>query len=332
MVPVERMSPSVPPPRRTSSPAVAPPAAVDALLAWGEATRRDLPWRRTRDPWAVLVSELMLQQTQVPRVIPRYLAFLERFPTPAACAAADAGEVVALWHGLGYNRRAVRLHRGGGGRGGRPGRNAARLPGRAAGPSRRGPVHGPGGAGLRLDADVGVVDVNAARVHARLTGAALGARELQARRRHGAGGGGVGVEPGRAGPGRHGVPGPAGRVWRCPLRTWCRWAATGCAGPDPAAATPGVSRPQGRFEGSDRQGRGRLVNALRRGPVPLVALAVVMGWPEDPERAARVAAAWPPIGWPTATRTAPATGLTAAGHAGPDALRPRGRGSPCTSV
>src|SRR5499427_10864010 len=83
---------------------------VKALLDWAGTARRDLPWRRTRDPWAVLVSELMLQQTQVARVIPRYQAFLERFPTPAACAAAPAAEVIRRWAGLGYNRRALHLH------------------------------------------------------------------------------------------------------------------------------------------------------------------------------------------------------------------------------
>src|SRR5437899_48219 len=81
------------------------------LLAWSRDNRRDLPWRHGRDPWAVLVSELMLQQTQVARVIPKYEAFLARFPTPAACAAAALGDVVRLWAGLGYNRRAVNLHR-----------------------------------------------------------------------------------------------------------------------------------------------------------------------------------------------------------------------------
>ena len=83
----------------------------DSLSAWAEDTRRDLPWRRTRDPWAVLVSELMLQQTQVPRVVPRYREFLDRFPTPAAAAAAPVADVVRAWAGLGYNRRAVNLHR-----------------------------------------------------------------------------------------------------------------------------------------------------------------------------------------------------------------------------
>ncbi|HEX2272362.1 MAG TPA: A/G-specific adenine glycosylase, partial [Acidimicrobiales bacterium] len=82
-----------------------------ALLGWGESHRRDLPWRATRDPWAVLVSELMLQQTQVARVVPRWRAFLARFPSPAACAAAPAGDALRAWEGLGYNRRALNLHR-----------------------------------------------------------------------------------------------------------------------------------------------------------------------------------------------------------------------------
>jgi A/G-specific adenine glycosylase len=86
-------------------------ALRESLSAWAEGSRRDLPWRRTRDPWAVLVSELMLQQTQVARVVPRYEAFLERFPTPAATAAAPVADVVRAWAGLGYNRRAVSLHR-----------------------------------------------------------------------------------------------------------------------------------------------------------------------------------------------------------------------------
>jgi A/G-specific adenine glycosylase len=82
-----------------------------ALLAWHSEHRRDLPWRRTRDPYCVLVSEVMLQQTQVPRVIPRYLDWIERWPTPDALAAAPRAEVIRAWQGLGYNRRAVNLHR-----------------------------------------------------------------------------------------------------------------------------------------------------------------------------------------------------------------------------
>ncbi len=82
-----------------------------ALLAWFARHARDLPWRRTRDPYAILVSEVMLQQTQVPRVVPCYLEWLERWPTVEALAAAPAAEVIRAWQGLGYNRRAVNLHR-----------------------------------------------------------------------------------------------------------------------------------------------------------------------------------------------------------------------------
>lgn len=88
-----------------------PPAMVEALLAWFARHARDLPWRRTRDPYRVLVSEIMLQQTQVERVIPRYQAFLEAFPTLERLAGAPTAEVIRLWAGLGYNRRAVNLQR-----------------------------------------------------------------------------------------------------------------------------------------------------------------------------------------------------------------------------
>ncbi|MBW3632114.1 MAG: A/G-specific adenine glycosylase [Chloroflexi bacterium] len=82
-----------------------------SLLEWFAANARDLPWRRTRDPYAFLVSEVMLQQTQVDRVLPYYTRFLERFPTVHNLAAAPTAEVIRLWSGLGYNRRAVNLQR-----------------------------------------------------------------------------------------------------------------------------------------------------------------------------------------------------------------------------
>jgi A/G-specific adenine glycosylase len=82
-----------------------------ALLAWYEENGRDLPWRRTQDPYAILVSEVMLQQTQVERVITRYLEWLERWPSAEALAAAPAAEVIRAWQGLGYNRRGLNLHR-----------------------------------------------------------------------------------------------------------------------------------------------------------------------------------------------------------------------------
>ena len=80
-------------------------------MAWFRANGRDLPWRRTRDPYAILVSEVMLQQTQVERVVPRWLAWLERWPTPATLAAASPADVIRAWQGLGYNRRGLSLHR-----------------------------------------------------------------------------------------------------------------------------------------------------------------------------------------------------------------------------
>ena len=82
-----------------------------ALLDWHSEHRRDLPWRRTRDPYAVLVSEVMLQQTQVARVVERWEAWMARWPTVAAVAGAPRDEVIRAWRGLGYNRRAVLLHR-----------------------------------------------------------------------------------------------------------------------------------------------------------------------------------------------------------------------------
>ena len=84
-------------------------ALQEGLLAWYAANRRDLPWRLTRDPYKILLSEMMLQQTQVPRVLPRWLAWLERFPTLEALAAAPTADVLREWSGLGYNSRAIRL-------------------------------------------------------------------------------------------------------------------------------------------------------------------------------------------------------------------------------
>jgi A/G-specific adenine glycosylase len=81
------------------------------LLAWFAEHGRDLPWRRTRDPYAILVSEVMLQQTQVERVVPRYLDWLDRWPSAEKLAAAPAAEVIRVWQGLGYNRRGLNLHR-----------------------------------------------------------------------------------------------------------------------------------------------------------------------------------------------------------------------------
>jgi A/G-specific adenine glycosylase len=84
---------------------------VERLLTWFAGNERDLPWRRTCDPYAILVSEVMLQQTQAARVVPHYLAWLGRWPTVEAMAGASTAEVLRAWQGLGYNRRALNLHR-----------------------------------------------------------------------------------------------------------------------------------------------------------------------------------------------------------------------------
>jgi A/G-specific adenine glycosylase len=83
----------------------------EQLLAWFAEHGRALPWRQTRDPYAILVSEVMLQQTQAARVAPRYLAWLDRWPTAQALATAPTADVIRAWQGLGYNRRALSLHR-----------------------------------------------------------------------------------------------------------------------------------------------------------------------------------------------------------------------------
>src|SRR5688572_28234701 len=86
-------------------------ALRERMLPWYDTHRRDLPWRHTRDPYKLVTVELMSQQTGVERIAPRWVRFVERFPTGEAVAAASLGDVIREWQGLGYNRRAVNLHR-----------------------------------------------------------------------------------------------------------------------------------------------------------------------------------------------------------------------------
>jgi len=248
---------------------------------------RDLPWRATRDPWAVLVSELMLQQTQVARVLVPYRAFLERFPTPASCAGAPLGEVLQAWSGLGYNRRAAMLHGAAravverhGGAVPRALDDLLALPG-------VGPYTARAVAAFAFGDDTAVVDVNAGRVLARaVAGRPLAPRAVQALADE--------LVPAGRGWAWNQAMVEIGALWctaraprcgGCPLGRACAWAAAGRPDPDPAR------RPvrQSRFEGSDRQGRGRLLQALRRAPVPERSVAEACGWSEDPARARRVA-------------------------------------------
>ncbi len=179
-----------------------------AVLAWGMPRLRDLPWRRVRDPWAILVAEVMLQQTQAHRVIPKWEAFVAAFPTPADCAAASLGDVLRLWQGLGYPRRARNLHaaamaiveRHGGVVPDGPRRRCSALPG-------IGPYTARAVLAFAFERDVAVVDTNIARVLARTAGNRLtaeagagGSRRTRAARR------GLGVEPDPDGPRRRRVP------------------------------------------------------------------------------------------------------------------------------
>lgn len=260
------------------------------LLRWGEAVRRDLPWRRTRDPWAILVSELMLQQTQVSRVEPRYRAFMVRFPTVESCAASSPGDVVRMWEGLGYNRRALNLHRAAaeivavhGGRVPAGLDELLALPG-------IGPYTARAVRAFAFETDTGVLDTNAARVLARaFAGRRLTPLEAQALADE--------VVPEGEGwawnqavldLGATVCVKTAPRCHHCPLEKRCAWVSAGRVEPDPAVGTAGISGPQSIFAGSDRQGRGRLVSALRARPVPLSEVAHHAGWPDDPLRAERV--------------------------------------------
>ena len=269
---------------------------VEALHAWGERSLRDLPWRRTRDPWAVLVSEAMLQQTQVARVIDRYAPFLERFPDPAAMAAAPLADVLDAWAGLGYYRRARDLHRAAGAiverhRGRVPDTlvDLMALPGIGAYTARA-------VLALAYEQDHGVVDTNVARVLARaVTGAPMTASVVQRLA--------DGIVPLGTGwlhnqtlldLGATVCTARAPRCSDCPLESGCAWRAAGGGGedgpPDPALTTAGTSRPQARFEGSDRQGRGRILAALRDGRdgVAHDVLDAITGWSDD-ARSRRVA-------------------------------------------
>ena len=263
-----------------------------AVLAWAGTAGRDLPWRHTRDPWAVLVSELMLQQTQVARVAPRWVAFLERFPTAAACAAAPVGDVVRAWRGLGYNRRAVTLHQAAQAVVARHGgclppdlEALTALPG-------VGPYTARAVLAFAFEADVGLVETNSARVLARaIAGRPLTRTEAQATAD-------TFVPPGRSWAWNSAVTDLGATVCTkrvpdcagCPIAASCAWARAGHPPPDPAEGTAGAGRRQSSFAGSDRQGRGRLLDALRLGPVDVSELDRAAGWPGQHGRARRVAA------------------------------------------
>lgn len=251
-----------------NQPADAAPVAavVEPLLEWSMTNLRDLPWRKTRDPWHVLVSEVMLQQTQVSRVEPKWHEFIARFPTPAACAAASAGDIIEMWAGLGFNRRAVNLWRAAGEIVERFDGCVPNDVGELRTLSGIGPYTARAVAVFAFEQRVGVVDTNVGRLLARWSGHPLTPSTAQ--------------QTADAL-----VPADAWR-WNqtlfdfanaqctkrepdcgsCCIRNVCAY---GGSGEDPAAGSAGVSKPQGRFEGSVRQVRGRVLDRLRHGPVAL---------------------------------------------------------------
>ena len=238
------------------------------------------------------MSEVMLQQTQADRVVPHYERFVAAYPTPARCAAAGPAEVVRRWSGLGYNRRALNLARAAAiivaehGGAVPPDDGALRaLPGVGAYTARA----------VRSQAfgeDIAAVDTNGVRVLARcVAGRPLSVREATALADR--------VVPAGEGweftqslfdLGATVCVARTPRCEECPVRRLCRWHRDGGpeAAPDPWRASPAVRR-QSPFAGSVRQGRGRLVEALRRGPVRRRDVATACGWPREPERARRVA-------------------------------------------
>ncbi|HEY2686988.1 MAG TPA: A/G-specific adenine glycosylase [Streptosporangiaceae bacterium] len=260
---------------------------AEPVLRWYAANARDLPWRDPgASPWSVLVSEIMLQQTPVARVLPAHAAWLERWPTPPSLASATPGDAVRQWGRLGYPRRAVRLH------------ETARILTEDHGGQVPGSVEvlrGLPGVGSYTAAAVtsfafgqrhAVLDTNVRRVLARLIrGEDLPPRSTSA------------AEVRLAESLLPTVPRRAAR-WsvavmelgalvctatrpdcgRCPVARHCAWRR---AGSPPATVRP----PAQRYAGTDRECRGRLLAVLREaaGPVPAARFDVV--WPDPAQRA-----------------------------------------------
>ena len=270
------------------------PKLHQAVARWYRANARDLPWRGTRDPYAILVSEVMLQQTQVDRVIPKYLAFIETFPSFAILAEAQPADVIRIWAGMGYNGRAVRLHRLArevverhGGRLPETVEELRTLPG-------VGPYTAAAVACFAFGATVPVLDTNVYRVLSRVAHGV----DAPSRRE---------IDPLAAGltPRNGGVSSSEWhqglmdigatvcmaarpRCMLCPLRELCAAAPTLQAGADRRLAEASVpySPKQSKFEGSTRYYRGRIVDFLRSrsddggAPIDEVA-ALVEGAPAD---------------------------------------------------
>ncbi|MDT4929088.1 MAG: A/G-specific adenine glycosylase [Pseudonocardiales bacterium] len=263
------------------------------VLAWYAAAARELPWRAAdASPWAVLVSEIMLQQTPVARVRPAYDAWLQRWPTPSALAADSAGEAVRMWGKLGYPRRALRLHECAtvitarfGGAVPDDVAELLMLPGVGAYTARA-------VASFAFAQRHPVVDTNVRRVVARAMDGQGNAGPPSTARDHAAVEALLPTEPAVAA--RVGVAlmelgalvctARTPRCPSCPIADRCAWRQAG----SPPYAGPTV-RPQ-RFTGTDRQVRGLLMDVLRGSDAPVVRGALDLVWPDAAQRERALAA------------------------------------------
>jgi A/G-specific adenine glycosylase len=259
----------------------------EALVDWYATAARDLPWRRPDvDPWAVLVSEVMLQQTPVARVEPVWREWMARWPTPAALAAASPAEVIRAWGKLGYPRRALRLRE-----------TAVALTERHGGtvPADVAALEALPGVGTytaRAVACFGhgqpqpVVDTNVRRVVARLLHGRAEAGSARAADLADVAGLAP-ADPERAV--RFSVAAMelgalvcvarTPRCAACPVRDSCAWRLAGCPVPE------GPPRRVQRFAGTDRQVRGRLLDVLRAAEGPVAAIQLDDAWDDAAQRA-----------------------------------------------
>jgi len=255
-----------------------------AVIGWFDESARDLPWRRSASPWAILVSEFMLQQTPVARVLPVYNSWLDRWPTPTLLAVEPIGEAVRAWGRLGYPRRALRLHAA-----------AVTIVERYGGkvPTSLADLLALPGVGEYTAAAVSsfafgerhiVLDTNVRRVFARIVaGQEFPASSLTA------------AERDRAGAL---MPSEDAHIWaaatmelgavictarapkcdECPAAEMCRWRAEGYPTYD------GPRRPTQAWKGTDRQCRGRLMAVLRDATAPVPKPVLDLVWPDAVQR------------------------------------------------
>lgn len=265
----------------------AEPALVAPVLAWFQANSRTLPWRDPEaGPWAVMVSEFMLQQTPVARVLPVYLEWLARWPTPAALAAEPAGAAVRAWGRLGYPRRALRLHAAAvaivESHGGRvpTGLSALReLPG-------VGDYTAAAVASFAYRQRHAVLDTNVRRVLARAVSGRAGPPPSVTVAERRLAESLLPAEPERAARFGVGLMELGALVCQartpdcdhCPLRIPCAWRQAGYPPDD------GPPRRGQAYEGTDRQVRGRLLAVLRDSAAPVPVSLLAAAWPDDVQR------------------------------------------------